>query len=85
MENFVNLWEPPDADPHVRWCERSGTCRPLLLDGKAGELSTRNGNCSKGLLSGEMSGVIISAGRQFFDTIGAKMLDSPIGGRSIFF
>ena len=32
MENFVNLWEPPDADPHVRWCERSGACRPLLLD-----------------------------------------------------
>ena len=32
MGNYVNLWEPPDADPHVRWCERSGACRPLLLD-----------------------------------------------------
>ena len=32
MENYVNLWEPPDADPLVRWCERSGACRPLLLD-----------------------------------------------------
>ena len=20
--NYVNLIEPPDADPHVRWCER---------------------------------------------------------------
>ena len=32
MENSVNLWEPPDADPHVRWCERSGVNHPLLLD-----------------------------------------------------
>ena len=31
-ENCVNLWEPADADPLVRWCERSGACHPLLLD-----------------------------------------------------
>jgi hypothetical protein len=30
---FVKLGEPPDADPHVRWCERTGASRPLLLDG----------------------------------------------------
>jgi hypothetical protein len=29
---FVKLGEPPDADPHVRWCERTGASRPLLLD-----------------------------------------------------
>ena len=28
----VNLHEPPYADPLVRWCERSGARRPLLLD-----------------------------------------------------
>jgi hypothetical protein len=24
--------EPPSADPHARWCERTGASRPLLLD-----------------------------------------------------
>ena len=24
--------EPPLADPHERWCERTGARRPLLLD-----------------------------------------------------
>jgi hypothetical protein len=24
------LTEPPDADPHVRWCGRKGASRPLL-------------------------------------------------------
>src|SRR5690554_2339407 len=32
MKLLVNLGEPPDADPHVRWCERTGASRPLLLD-----------------------------------------------------
>jgi hypothetical protein len=32
MLTFVKLGEPPDADPHVRWCERTGASRPLLLD-----------------------------------------------------
>ena len=27
-----HLWEPPDEDPHVRWCERSGANHPHLLD-----------------------------------------------------
>ena len=32
MKRLVNPGEPPDADPHVRWCERTGASRPLLLD-----------------------------------------------------
>ncbi|MDU2241573.1 MAG: hypothetical protein E7E23_13410, partial [Paenibacillus sp.] len=30
--SFVNFLEPPYADPHVRWCERTGVSHPLLLD-----------------------------------------------------
>lgn len=43
--------EPPLADPHERWCERTGARRPLLLDfcwtavgvAEAGLLVTANG------------------------------------------
>jgi len=33
-EQSVNLGQPPDADPHVRWCERTATqlMGSLLLD-----------------------------------------------------
>ncbi|TCP68763.1 hypothetical protein EDD57_1151 [Baia soyae] len=27
-----DLSEPPSAEPHARWCERSGVNHPLLLD-----------------------------------------------------
>ncbi|WP_375222098.1 hypothetical protein, partial [Symbiobacterium thermophilum] len=29
------------ADPHVRWCERTGASRPLLLDCPLNEIITR--------------------------------------------
>ena len=28
----INLIEPPYTEPYVRWSERSGVSRPLLLD-----------------------------------------------------
>ncbi|MGI6143090.1 MAG: hypothetical protein ACOYEK_04430, partial [bacterium] len=29
---FVKLGEPPYTERYVRWCERTGARRPLLLD-----------------------------------------------------
>ena len=31
---FVKIGEPPSADPHARWCERTGVSHPLLLDSR---------------------------------------------------
>ncbi|MDK2926036.1 MAG: hypothetical protein PWQ41_1810, partial [Bacillota bacterium] len=31
---FVKLGEPPYTDRYVRWWERTGVSRPLLLDSK---------------------------------------------------
>jgi hypothetical protein len=32
MINFVPQREPPYTERYVRWCERTGVSRPLLLD-----------------------------------------------------
>jgi len=32
MTNFVPQREPPYTERYVRWCERTGVSRPLLLD-----------------------------------------------------
>nr|WP_256257412.1 MULTISPECIES: hypothetical protein [unclassified Paenibacillus] len=32
LKSFVNLLEPPYADPNVRWCKRTEVRRPLQLD-----------------------------------------------------
>src|SRR5450755_2622969 len=48
---MAQLLEPPDADPHVRWCGRGGAARlpPIPIKARNGELSItcRNRHCPK--------------------------------------
>jgi hypothetical protein len=59
--NYVTLIEPPDADPHVRWCERE------RLAAAPYSISVLMNLCSEGVISNraeEVRGIASGTGHK---------------------